>query len=381
MPGSHRAAGGEGTSHPPAIGRAGRVRRTRFPGLAVPLVVLAVLAAGGAFLFLGKSVTLVVDQDSRSVDTFAGTVGDLLDEQGVPIGEHDEVRPGLDASLADGMQVEVLIAKQITLSLNGTQRTVYVTGETVDDVLEQINVRGGRRAHISPSRGARVEDGDLIVYREAVNVTLAADGETRNVITNEEDVGDLLGSLGIFLDGNDEVHPSRKTRLYSAMLIRVVRVEISRVVEQQELAYGTEVQHSNEYMQGVRKVVRAGVPGLAQRIFEVRLENGQEVARTLIDSRQVRAPVRQLVVEGTRPPRFQSGVASWYHRAGLVAAHPSLPMGTEVRVTNVANGKTVAVVINDRGPYVDGRIIDLSDDAFARLAPLGVGTINVRIAW
>lgn len=381
LPGSHRAAGGEGTSCPPSVGRAGKVRRTRFAGLAVPLVLLVVLATGGAFLLLGKSVTLVVDQDSRAVDTFAGTVGDLLDEQGVKVGEHDEVRPDLDATLADGMQIEVLIAKQITLSLNGIQRIVYVTGETVDDVLRQINLRAGRSAHISPSRGASVEDGDLIVYREAVNVTLSADGQTRNVITNEEDVGGLLGSLGLMLDGNDEVHPSRKTRLSSGMLIRVVRVEISRVVEQQELAYGTEVQHSNELMQGVQKVVRAGVPGLVQRTFEVRLENGQEVARTMIDSRQVRAPVRQLVVEGTRPPRLQSGVASWYHRTGLVAAHPSLPMGTEVRVTNVANGKTVAVVINDRGPYVDGRIIDLSDDAFARLAPLGVGTINVRIAW
>jgi rare lipoprotein A (peptidoglycan hydrolase) len=39
------------------------------------------------------------------------------------------------------------------------------------------------------------------------------------------------------------------------------------------------------------------------------------------------------------------------------------------------------VVINDRGPYIAGRIIDLSDDAFAQLAPLGAGTINVRIAW
>jgi rare lipoprotein A len=56
-------------------------------------------------------------------------------------------------------------------------------------------------------------------------------------------------------------------------------------------------------------------------------------------------------------------------------------MGTEVHVTNVANGRTVTVIINDRGPYIEGRIIDLSDDAFARLAPLGVGTVNVRITW
>ena len=50
-------------------------------------------------------------------------------------------------------------------------------------------------------------------------------------------------------------------------------------------------------------------------------------------------------------------------------------------MTNISNGKSVTVVINDRGPYVDGRIIDLSDDAYAQLAALGSGTIQVRIAW
>lgn len=357
------------------------MRRSRLAGLALPLVLLVVVGTAGAFFLLGKNVILVVDRAPRHVDTFAGTVGDLLLEQGLTIGEHDEVTPDPSASLDDGMQIEVLLAKQITLSLNGTQRTVYVTGETVDDVLEQINLRAGRSAHISPSRGATVEEGDTIVYRQAVNVRVAADGETRQVITNELTVGALLDNLGIAVDGSDEITPAPKTPLSPGLLIRVVRVEISRVVEEQELPFSTEVEQSNEYMQGVRKVIRPGVPGLVQRTFEVRLENGKEVARTLVDTRRVRAPVTQQVVEGTRPPRSQSGIASWYHRVGMVAAHPSLPFGTEVHVTNVANGRSVTVVINDRGPYVDGRIIDLSDDAFARLAPLGTGTINVRITW
>jgi uncharacterized protein YabE (DUF348 family) len=357
------------------------VRRSRVAGLALPLVLLVVVGTVGAFFLLGKNVTLVVDRAPRQVDTFAGTVGDLLLEQGLSVGEHDEVHPSPSASLAEGMEIEVLLAKQITLSLNGTQRTVFVTGETVDDVLEQINLRAGRSAHVSPSRGASVEEGDTIVYREAVDVRVAVDGENREVITNELNVEDLLDNLGITFDKTDEITPPLSTPLAPKMQIWVVRVEISRVVEEEELPFPTEVEQSNEYMQGVRKVVRAGVPGLVQRTFEVRFENGKEVARTLVDTRRVRPPVAQQVVEGTRPPRSQSGIASWYHRVGMVAAHPSLPFGTEVHVTNVANGKSVTVVINDRGPYVDGRIIDLSDDAFARLAPLGTGTINVRITW
>jgi len=381
LPGSHSAAGWGRNSSPPAVGRAGKVRRSRLPGLTAPLVLFAVLVSGGAFFVLGKDVTLVVDQSSRAVDTFAGTVGDLLHDEGVDIDEHDEVRPDPSTALADGMQVEVALAKQITLSLNGTQRNVFVTGETVDDVLAQINLRGSRSAQVFPSRAARVKDGDTIVYREAVNVRVAARGELREVITNEADVAGLLESLDIVVDPEDQVTPPPATPLSPGMIIRVVNVEVERVVEQEQLPYSTEVEKSNEYMQGVRKVVRAGVPGLANRTYEVRRENGREVSRTLVDSRQVRTPVKELVVEGTRPPRSESGVASWYHRVGMVAAHKTLPMGTEVHVTNVANGRTVTVIINDRGPYIEGRIIDLSDDAFARLAPLGVGTVNVRITW
>ncbi|NTW63743.1 MAG: septal ring lytic transglycosylase RlpA family protein [Chlorobiaceae bacterium] len=63
----------------------------------------------------------------------------------------------------------------------------------------------------------------------------------------------------------------------------------------------------------------------------------------------------------------------------LTAAHPSLPFGTWVRVINLRNGKDVVVRINDRGPFVRGRIIDLSIGAAKQIGLLGSGTANVRI--
>ena len=52
-----------------------------------------------------------------------------------------------------------------------------------------------------------------------------------------------------------------------------------------------------------------------------------------------------------------------------------------MRVTNTANGKSVTVTINDRGPYIDGRIIDLNEQAFTQIASKRTGVINVRITW
>jgi len=63
----------------------------------------------------------------------------------------------------------------------------------------------------------------------------------------------------------------------------------------------------------------------------------------------------------------------------LTAAHRTLPFGTRVEVTNLENGRSVVVRINDRGPYVEGRVIDLSQAAARELRFLGRGTTRVRL--
>jgi rare lipoprotein A len=61
------------------------------------------------------------------------------------------------------------------------------------------------------------------------------------------------------------------------------------------------------------------------------------------------------------------------------AAHRQLPFGTRVRVTNIRNGESVVVKINDRGPFVEGRIIDLTRSAFASIGDTRSGLIDVEI--
>lgn len=63
---------------------------------------------------------------------------------------------------------------------------------------------------------------------------------------------------------------------------------------------------------------------------------------------------------------------------GFTAAHKTLPFGTEIEVTNMANGKKVTVRINDRGPYAQGMDLDLSRAAFEKVASLGTGIICVE---
>lgn len=91
---------------------------------------------------------------------------------------------------------------------------------------------------------------------------------------------------------------------------------------------------------------------------------------------------------------YQSGIASWYggkfhgrktangetyNMNALTAAHKSLPFGTKVRVTNTRNGDSVVVRINDRGPFVAGRVIDLSRAAAGQIGVSGVAPVKLAI--
>ena len=69
-----------------------------------------------------------------------------------------------------------------------------------------------------------------------------------------------------------------------------------------------------------------------------------------------------------------------FNAGGLTAAHPWLPMGSYVRVTNQNNGRSVTIRINDRGPYAGGRVIDLAEGAAQRLGFISNGVAPVCIA-
>ncbi len=68
-----------------------------------------------------------------------------------------------------------------------------------------------------------------------------------------------------------------------------------------------------------------------------------------------------------------------FDQGQLTAAHRTLPFGTRVRVTNTQNGKSITVRVNDRGPFVKGRVIDLSSSAFKAIASINAGVVPVRI--
>jgi rare lipoprotein A len=106
------------------------------------------------------------------------------------------------------------------------------------------------------------------------------------------------------------------------------------------------------------------------------------------------APSKRVGVSQPRSGNVQRGKASWYggkfhngptasgeryNKRSMTAAHRKLPFGTRVRVTNLKNGKSVILRINNRGPYSKGRIIDVSEAAAEKLDMIDAGVVPCTV--
>jgi rare lipoprotein A len=120
-----------------------------------------------------------------------------------------------------------------------------------------------------------------------------------------------------------------------------------------------ETQRGSTAMNG-RAVVRSHMP----------FESDRHAAATKVTS----YGVASFYSEGTRTASGEQ-----FNPNELTAAHPNLPFGTKLRVTDVATGRSVVVRVNDRGPFVPGRVVDVSYSAAATLGIVGRGTAKVKL--
>lgn len=341
------------------------------------LLASVVLVGGLTYVAIQKTVTLVVDQGRpEAVRTMSASVGELLDAQGILVGYGDLVTPPTQTSLADGMTVFVERGW-----LDG------VPGPGPDDVGVWV-MEGATAPHLmlaSRSGEDWFSAGDPAGWSQVVSADVVVKGKDHDVLTNADTVRELLSAMGITSDRDDRVLPSPRTPIKEGMRVRYDAIAFRTRDVRVPIPYTTYTRTSDTLSPGEVRVERSGVDGVMVERTQIKFVNGEAVA-TVVLSRtilQEAIAARRLIGREHQTEDIQVGDASWYSFApgsGFTAAHPWLPFGTVVTVTNVANGKSVQVVINDRGPF-GGRIIDLSDEAFARIAPLSQGVCRVRLSW
>ena len=256
------------------------------------LVLLGLVGGSIAYSAAQKSLTLTVDGQAREVRTYAGTVGEVLEEEGLQTQSHDVVLPDPGATVADGDTVVLNRARPLTLTVDGVESEVYVTALSVDEALAQLGYRADDLV-VSASRSERLPlDGMALSITTPKDVTLVVDGQERVVTTTAATAGDLLAEQGVMLSPTDRTSLYPDQVLLAHMRLQVSRVQVSEVAVPAPLDYETVETEDPDALEGDETVTQEGVEGEQVTTFRVTVTDG--------DSRKLRALVRaQLPAVGT----------------------------------------------------------------------------------
>ncbi|MBW9206932.1 DUF348 domain-containing protein [Mumia sp. zg.B17] len=281
------------------------------------VVVAAIVAGVLAFTVLNKTVTLSVDGKETTVRTFGGTVADVLDAEGIDLGERDVVLPAADADIEDGTKVAVRYARKLVLTVDGAAKTYWTTALRVDEALDQLGIRPHAAAELSTSRSAVVpRDGLALTITSPTKIRLVADGTRRAVFTSGATVKDALAGLGITLGELDEVTPRLAAKVTDGMRVRVVRVAKVVRTKTEKVAFTTKVREDDSMAAGKTKVVREGKPGTAKVTYEIVRADGKVRSRKEVKRVVVTAARAQVERHGTKPstPSIDPGSGSVWDR-------------------------------------------------------------------
>lgn len=276
--------------------------------LSIALFVAVLLALGGAttaFAMMDKTVRLDVDGQHLSVRTFAGNVAGVLRKAHLVIGPHDTVAPDVSAPVKDGSQVVVRHGRQITVTVNGQQRQVWVTALSVNDALDELGLRNDGE-WLSASRSLSIpRQGLSFSVRLPQHVTVLADGKRRTANTTAPTVRALLRQLKLKVGRLDRVNVSLNRYPTNGLVVTIDRVSQKMVSESVVVPFRTiSVQTSSLYV-GQSKITRYGTPGVRLNTYRVVWKNHKLIRRVLVSSVIKAKSSPQHVEVGTKPkPRY-----------------------------------------------------------------------------
>jgi resuscitation-promoting factor RpfB len=265
-------------------------------------VVLLMLVGGLAAWFLAqKSVTLTIDGQSRTVHTYADTVSEVLDDEGLRTASHDVVLPAPSTTLASGDTVVVNRARPLQLTVDGVSQQVWVTAQNVDEALAQLGLHSDGLV-LSASRSQRVPlSGMQLSISTPKTVVLIADGQQRTVTTTAGTASALLAEQGITLGPEDRTSLQPDQALLDQMRLQVFRVTTQQITVTAPIPHKTVQTQDPDILVGQQTVTQPGVDGQQATVYRVTYTDGVETGRQQVSTAVAKQPVDQLVAVGTKP--------------------------------------------------------------------------------
>jgi resuscitation-promoting factor RpfB len=265
--------------------------------------VLAGLVVGGTAAFAtsanGKTVSLVVDGQAKTIHTTASNVNGALSDAGYKVTTHDIVAPAVDSRLDNVKTIVLKRGRLLHLNVDGSKQDIWTTAPTVADAMAQLGFPTAD--FVSVSRSKRLPLGATsLVLRAPKTVSVIRDGKKKTVTTTEAQVGQLLADLGIRIGAHDRVAPARTTALENGQRIVLRTVTHQRKTVRKPVPYGVSRQNDASMYQGTTKVITAGVEGSANVTYDMVYIDGKRVGLRRLSSQTLTAPRVQVEKVGTK---------------------------------------------------------------------------------
>ncbi len=294
-----------------------------------------------------RAVEIEVDGTSMVLETHASTVAGALAAAGVEVLDGDQVfvdgklttsrgplnsGPDTLVSLSSGRvagasapQIEIVRARPVHVSIDGSLIETRTTGSTVDEVLEGLGILVREVDLVSPALNTVVSDGLVIEVAQASSVSVLLNGNSRTMYTLATSVGELLAVLGIEPGPGDIISPAVSTPLEEGLVVTIGLTQV--LTEHLEESIPSPVVYESDPSLPTGKVrVVEGMPGLRSVGYEATYRNGELVSRTAI-------PGDVTVVREATPTRHISGTA---RRSQPTAVQPASPPAATSPVSDAA---------------------------------------------
>ncbi|MEQ6389469.1 ubiquitin-like domain-containing protein [Bacillaceae bacterium S4-13-58] len=247
-------------------------------------------------------ITITVDDKESIVYTHANTVEDLLNKLDIELGTYDEVSPEKDTLISDGMEVNYKKAKEVTVTIEDKSDQYYTTANTVEEFLRKAGIHITDQDRVTPGRKAAIEKGLNVQITPAIQVTIQDGENEQKVWTTSDTVSALLEQEKVKLSEFDRISPELDSTLKEDATVKITRVEKVTDVVEEPIDYAVEKQKDSSLTRGKEKVIQQGEKGLVTKTYEVTLENGVEVERKLVEEEIKKESKTQIVAVGTKEP-------------------------------------------------------------------------------
>ncbi len=231
--------------------------------------------------------------------TLPATVADVLAEANITLEAGDQTDPAPDVRV-EGGTITILRQKTVTLAVDGEERSITTMAGTVEELLQEEGLSVTDGVMLSPDIQTVLEDDLRIEWTTQIPVEIFADGDKRTVYTQAATVEEVLKEQKIVLSEDDQIKPDADTAVTADMQITITRITYEDVIEVETVPFETVRQNDASIARGSEVVRTEGADGERLIFYRVTKTDGEETARERTGDMISKEPANRVILVGTR---------------------------------------------------------------------------------